>query len=158
MFRKRSVEKKMKLIAQRQPVKVATVKTVLCLVDPSEVSVDEIKSNIESVFKKEAPQLDFVYYIKRKNKSFTHLTPQFNKYHLHWDGDLIHPHLPAIKSKKVDLLLNYFQKSDLTLQALSLEVDAGFRVGFSTVDQRLNDLILTGTERKVCWPVETILE
>ena len=39
-------------------------------------------------------------------------------------------------------MFNYFKKSDLTLRALSSSIDAGFRVGFSSVDERLNDLIL----------------
>jgi hypothetical protein len=45
-------------------------------------------------------------------------------------------------NQKFDLMLNYFKKSDLALLSLSSSIQAGFRVGFSSVDQRLNDLIL----------------
>lgn len=142
MFRKRNVERKINLFAQREPVKVKRVQSILCLVDPSQVSVEEINSSLELVFKNDKPEFKFVYYLKRKRKISAHYSPQFNRYHLHWDGDLIHPSLPELISQKFDLMFNYFKKSDLTLKALSSSVDAGFRVGFSPVDERLNDLIL----------------
>ena len=142
MFRKRSVERKLSLFAQREPVKVKRVESILCLVDPSQVSVEQMSSSLELIFKDDKPEFKFVYYLKRKRKESTRFSPQFNRYHLHWDGDLIHPSLPELVSQKYDIMFNYFKKSDLTLRAISSSLDAGFRVGFSSVDERLNDLIL----------------
>ena len=127
---------------QRDPVKVHPVKSVICLLDPSQVSLEKLHQSFASIFKDKKPQLHFVYYLKRKRKSNTHYSPQFNRYHLHWDGDLVHPYLPELSDQKFDLMLNYFNKSDLALLSLSSSIQAGFRVGFSSVDQRLNDLIL----------------
>ena len=142
MFTKRIVEKQLNLFTQREPVKAKSVESVIGLLDPSQVSLEKIHQSFASVFKDKQPQLQFVYYLKRKTKSNTHYSPQFNRYHLHWDGDLVHPYLPELMNQKFDLMLNYFKKSDLALLSLSSSIQAGFRVGFSSVDQRLNDLIL----------------
>lgn len=142
MFRKKVVENKLNLFAQREPVKAKSVKSILCLVDPSQISIDEIRSSLQLIFNDDQPKFQFVYYLKRKRKSNNRYSPQFNRYHLHWDGDLVHPYLPELTSQKFDLMFNYFKKSDLALGAISSSVNAGFRVGFSSVDQRLSDLIL----------------
>lgn len=142
MFAKRIIEKKLNLFVQREPVKVESVESVICLLDPSQVSSEEINLSLASMFDDKQPQFQFVYYLKRKRKSNAHYSPQFNRYHLHWDGDLLHPYLSELLDQKFDLMLNYFKKSDLALLALSSSIQAGFRVGFSSVDQRLNDLIL----------------
>jgi hypothetical protein len=52
-----------------------------------------------------------------------------------------------VLSKKFDLLFNFFRKDNLVLQSISAQVKAGFRVGYVTVDHRLNDLML-GEENK----------
>ena len=41
-----------------------------------------------------------------------------------------------------DLVLNYFNRSNMILKLLSLKCKGKFRVGFGNVDHRLNDLIL----------------
>ena len=142
MFRKKSIEKKLNLLGKREPVKSKAVASVLCLIDPSQVPAEDVKSHLQMIFKDTQREFEFVYYLNRKSKSNSQYYPQFNRYHLHWDGDLVHPYLPELTSKKFDLMFNYFNKSNLALRALSSSVNAGFRVGFSSVDQRLNDLIL----------------
>jgi len=44
--------------------------------------------------------------------------------------------------KDYDLVLNYFNRSNMILKLLSLKCKGKFRVGFGNVDHRLNDLIL----------------
>ncbi len=46
-----------------------------------------------------------------------------------------------------DLLINFFKSSDV-LTLLSSKVNAKFRVGFNSVDSRLNDLIFSDKMKK----------
>jgi hypothetical protein len=50
--------------------------------------------------------------------------------------------LERVTSHHFDLLVNYFVKDNLPLQSISSNINAQFRVGFSTVDHRLNDFML----------------
>ena len=83
-----------------------------------------------------------VYYAPKRSKEFASYIPLFCNRHLHWDGTLVHPMKKKIFSKKYDLLFNFFKKDNRALQSISSHVKADFRVGYATVDHRLNDLML----------------
>ena len=68
MFAKRIIEKKLNLFVQREPVKAQSVESVICLLDPSQVSPEEINLSLASMFDDKQPQFQFVYYLKRKRK------------------------------------------------------------------------------------------
>ena len=52
----------------------------------------------------------------------------------------------SFSNTSYDLLVNYFKEDNPYLQLVSLNTNAKFRVGFSGVDNRLNDLMFSLSE------------
>lgn len=142
MLRNRVVEKALDELSNRTVVKPATVGSVLCLVDLDMVEESSWNTSVQELFQLKKSKIVTVYYSPRQSKAFASFHPLFNNRHLHWDGTLIHPMKKKVLSKKYDLLFNFFQKDNRTLQSISCHVKADFRVGYVSVDHRLNDLML----------------
>ena len=147
MFRKRVVEKALTELSNRTMVKPDSVRTVACLIDISILDDVDLYHHLKELFQIQKNRVTTIYYSPKPSKDLTLFSPQFNNRHLHWDGTLLHPLKKKILSKKYDLLFNFFVKDNLVLQSISSQIKAGFRVGYVTVDQRLNDLML-GEENK----------
>lgn len=147
MFRKRVVEKALTELSDRTMVKPDSVRTVACLIDISILDDVDLYHHLKELFQIQKNRVTTIYYSPKPTKDLTLFSPQFNNRHLHWDGTLLHPMKKKILSKKYDLLFNFFVKDNLVLQSISSQIKTGFRVGYVTVDQRLNDLML-GEENK----------
>ena len=147
MFRKRVVEKTLTKLSQRTMVKPESVRSVACLIDLSILAEIDLDHYIKELFQIHKNRITKIYYTPKPSKDFSLFSPQFNNRHLHWDGTLLHPVKKKVLSKKFDLLFNFFRKDKLVLQSISSHIKAGFRVGYVTVDHRLNDLML-GEENK----------
>ncbi len=59
-----------------------------------------------------------------------------------WYGKIKSEKLKIILTKKYDLLINYSKVDNIYLNLLLLQCKAGFRVGFSHLDNRFYDLII----------------
>lgn len=145
MFRKRIVEKALTELSHRTMVKPESVRSVACLIDLNILVDMDLDSYIKELFQIQKNSITAIYYAPKSSKYLNLYSPQFNNRHLHWDGTLLHPMKKKVLSKKYDLLFNFFSKDNLVLQSISSQIKAGFRVGYVTVDHRLNDLML-GTE------------
>ena len=142
MFRKRVVEKALTELSQRTMVKPESVRSVACLIDLSILADMDLDRYLIELFKIQKNRITTIYYAPKPSKDLSLYHPQFNNRHLHWDGTLLHPMKKKVLSKKYDLLFNFFVKDNLVLQSISSQIKAGFRVGYVTVDHRLNDLML----------------
>ena len=147
MFRKRVVEKTLTKLSQRTMVKPESVRSVACLIDLSILAEIDLDHYIKELFQIHKKRITKIYYTPKPCKDLNSYRPQFNNRHLHWDGTLVHPLKKKVLSKKYDLLFNFFWKDNLILKSISSQIKAGFRVGYVTADQRLNDLLL-GEEDK----------
>ena len=142
MFRKRVVEKALTQLSNRTMVKPESVRTVACLIDVSILHDVDLYHHLKELFQIQKNRVTTIYYSPKPSKELTLFSPQFNNRHLHWDGTLLHPMKKKVLSKNYDLLFNFFVKDNLVLQSISSQIKAGFRVGYVTVDHRLNDLML----------------
>ena len=142
MFKNRVVEKALDELSSRTVNKPDTVRSVICLIDLSILNESNLNIYIERIFGIKKNKIVTVYYAPKQSKELTYYSPLFCNRHLHWDGTLIHPTKKKIMSKKYDLLFNFFMKDNRTLQSISSHVKADFRVGYATVDHRLNDFML----------------
>ena len=142
MFRKRVVEKALNELSNRMMVRPESVRTVACLIDISILENMDLNHHLKELFQIQKNRVTTIYYSPKPSKELTLFSPQFNNRHLHWDGTLLHPMKKKVLSKKYDLLFNFFVKDNLVLQSISSQIKAGFRVGYVTVDHRLNDLML----------------
>ena len=147
MFRKRVVEKALIELSQRTIVKPESVRSVACLIDLSILADMHLESYLKELFQIQKNRITTIYYAPKSSKDLSLYRPQFNNRHLHWDGTLLHPMKKNLLSKKYDLLFNFFWNDNLILKSISSQIKAGFRVGYVSADERLNDLML-GMENK----------
>lgn len=81
----------------------------------------------------------------RKNEVFSQ--PTFSLKHLNWKAEITNPVITDFINEKFDLLISYYDIEKAILLKITNNSKAQFKIGFSTVDKRLNHLIInTNTE------------
>ncbi|MDG2431538.1 hypothetical protein [Flavobacterium sp.] len=79
----------------------------------------------------------------KKNKVDNY--PVYYASELNWNATLNSKVANEFMDKEFDLLINYYELEKVALVVVSRHSKAKFTVGFSTVDKRLNDLIIKAT-------------
>ena len=138
----KKIEKSLTELSKDHRIKPNPIKTLACIVDPSfPISTDNFIDLSNSLGLKEK---DFKIITFQKNRnifnvfSSLNMTPECVSFYGNLDGkDSL-----EFVSFEYDLLINLF-KSNRFLTLLSSKTNAKFRVGFESVDSRLNDLIFS---------------
>ncbi len=78
-----------------------------------------------------------------QNQVFSH--PTFNNKHIGFDGKFKEKVVLHFINNKFDLLINYYQVEKSSLLIISNESKASFKVGFSIIDKRINNLTINTT-------------
>ena len=138
----KKIEKSLTELSKDHRIKPNPIKTLACIVDPSfPISPDNFIDLSNSLGLKEK---DFKIITFQKNRnifnvfSSLNMTPECVSFYGNLDGkDSL-----EFVSFEYDLLINLF-KSNRFLTLLSSKTNAKFRVGFESVDSRLNDLIFS---------------
>ena len=76
----------------------------------------------------------------RKNEVY--LQPTFSIKHLNWKTEIDNPIVSDFINEKFDLLISYYAIEKAILIKITTNSKAQFKVGFSTVDKRLNHLMI----------------
>jgi hypothetical protein len=76
----------------------------------------------------------------KKNEIFAF--PAFSKKDLNWKGDFSANHVVDFLNTEFDLLISYYDLEKTPLLLATNRSKALFKVGFSTVDKRLNHLLI----------------
>jgi hypothetical protein len=69
--------------------------------------------------------------------------PHISPKSMDWRGKIISGELKYILEQNYDIAVQYVQQSCIALDSFSSQINASFRIGSSTMDKRLNDLVLT---------------
>ncbi len=69
-------------------------------------------------------------------------TPVFSEKDLGWHGVIENSYASEFLSREYDLLVNYYDSTNLMLQLMSIKTRARLRVGLGGLDKSFNDLIL----------------
>ena len=77
----------------------------------------------------------------KKYEIFEHTT--FSLKDISWDAEIISHDVKAFMDKNFDLLINYYDVEKASLLLVSCTAKAGFKVGFSTIDKRLNHFMIS---------------
>lgn len=119
------------------------IKTVGILIDGSlfnkkEALVKElIRNGIEG---KNIKILVFKNEIK-KNETFNY--PVFSPQDLSWSATFDKKEITDFVKQDFDLLINYYDVEKIPLMLISQQSKADFKVGFTTIDERLNHFIIS---------------
>ncbi|MGV9002881.1 DUF6913 domain-containing protein [Flavobacterium sp.] len=77
----------------------------------------------------------------KKNEVFSY--PIFTYKDLRWNGTILKKEVREFIDHPFDLLISYYDTEKTPLLALTNQSKASFKVGFSTIDKRLNHLMIS---------------
>ena len=144
---KKKINKSLELLNNQIRIKPNPIKTIGCIIDPMfPVEVNNFIKLVHKIGLKEK-DLKLITFQENDNGfnifSNMNITPKSISY----TGNLTGKDSLEFISYDYDLLINFFKSSDV-LTLLSSKVNAKFRVGFNSVDSRLNDLIFSDKMKK----------
>ena len=120
----------------------SSIKTVGLLIDESyffekDALVKELKVNgiLESDVK-------LIVYKDKLRKNEVYSLPTFSIKHLDWKAEITYPAINDFINEKFDLLISYYDVEKAILLKITHNSKAQFKVGFSSVDKRLNHLMI----------------
>ncbi|MEX0273798.1 MAG: hypothetical protein AB3N16_05415 [Flavobacteriaceae bacterium] len=124
------------------PKRKKGIASVGCIVDIDTFEDTNVFYELVEEFSLRPNAVKIIGYKKEYDKNSPYSTPVFSNKDLGWNGDIENSYALEFLGREYDLLINYFDGDNLMMQLLSLKTRAKIRVGFKTVDKRLNDLIL----------------
>ena len=120
----------------------SSIKTVGLLIDESyffekDALVKELKANgiLENDVK-------LIVYKDKLRKNEVYSLPTFSIKHLDWKAEITYPAINDFINEKFDLLISYYDVEKAILLKITHNSKAKFKVGFSSVDKRLNHLMI----------------
>jgi hypothetical protein len=121
---------------------VSTIKSVGLLVDESNFLNKEalIKELISNGVDKS--NIEVLVFRDKFNKNEVFHYPTFSNKHLSWNGIFTEPVVNDFIKERFDLLISFYEIEKVPLMLVTNQSNAGFKAGFSTVDNRLNNLII----------------
>jgi hypothetical protein len=96
----------------------------------------------------ESKNVHFLVYkdVIKKNETFDY--PTFSHKDLSWKATFENSEVKAFMAQHFDLLINYYDMPKSPLLAVSNQSKAVFKVGFASIDKKLNHFIINTTAEK----------
>lgn len=119
-----------------------TITTVGLLIDKTyfEDKVNLIEELLANGIKRENIQI--LLYKDRFKKKETVNYPSFSHKDLSWKGTLDNKNVKEFADKEFDMLISYYDTEKAPLMITTFKSKANFKVGFSTIDKRLNHFMI----------------
>ncbi|WP_366183743.1 hypothetical protein [Flavobacterium ovatum] len=131
------------LLAERTVPNSNKIKTVGLLIDENYFSekIDLISQIVSNGILKEDIQV--LVYKNRGNKNKECEYPVFTPKNLNWNAEINNKNVEDFINKEFDLLISYYDVEKALLLLVTHHSKADFKVGFSSIDKRLNDLMIS---------------
>lgn len=118
------------------------IQTVGLLIDESyfsekEALVNELIAN--GILEK---NIKIIVYRDKFKKNEVYTQPTFGAKHLSWNGTISEAVINDFINEKLDLLISYYDVEKAILLLITHNSKARFKVGFSSIDKRLNHLMI----------------
>lgn len=118
------------------------IKTLGLIVDESYFNHTQLLVN-ELVTSGIAEQnIELLLYKSKLNVNFVSSVTKLESGHLNWKAQIKNEAVNAFLAKDFDLLVSYYDVDKAVLLVATHESKAKFKVGFSTIDKRLNNLMI----------------
>lgn len=82
--------------------------------------------------------IKIVVYRHKFNNDTGYSFPAFGRKHIDWKGNSKEPFLNEFTETEFDLLISYYNSENSILMMITSQSKAKFKVGFSSIDKRLN--------------------
>lgn len=99
-----------------------------------------VREIVSNGLKKE--NITLLSYKSKINKNETLTNPTFSDKDMSWKGDFVSQEVSSFKQTPFDLLISYYDIEKAPLLLITNGSKALFKVGFSTIDRRLNHLMI----------------
>lgn len=126
----------------KSSLSAATIQNIGLLIDESnffkkEALVQELIANGIPLNK-----IKIIVYRHKLNKNEHYSQPTFSIKHLNWNGEISNPVIKDFITTDFDLLISYYDVEKASLLTITHKSKAHFKVGFSSIDNRLNHLMI----------------
>ncbi len=86
--------------------------------------------------------IKIIAYRDKLKKNEVYSKPTFGSKHLNWKGEITNPEVNDFINEKFDLLISYYDVEKAILLTITHHSKAQFKIGFSSIDKRLNHLMI----------------
>ncbi|MEO7978940.1 hypothetical protein [Flavobacterium sp.] len=114
------------------------IKTIGLLIDEDKFSHSKELINELTSHGIADKDIRIVVYKNKFNKEMIYSFPTFGKTHIDWKGHIRETFLNEFIETEFDLLISYYNFENSILMMVTAQSKAKFKVGFSSVDKRLN--------------------
>jgi hypothetical protein len=141
-FAKRAVAQQLNLLKNRSAFKPKAIRRLVFI---HETDLDITEAQFDDMCQFFSPKFDTIERVQYNvNKKMLEGAP---KPHLHpqsldWRGRVISDNLMYTIEQQYDLVVHFVDQVTLPLVSFSAQLKASFRIGPSSLDNRLNDLVL----------------
>lgn len=119
-----------------------SIQTVGLLIDTSFFSQTEALVNELIANGIKENNIKIIVYKDKFKKSDVYTYPAFGAKSLNWKGQITDPQVNDFINEKFDLLISYYDIEKAILMLITQNSKAQFKVGFSSIDKRLNHLMI----------------
>lgn len=144
-FAKRVVSQQLNALKNRSAFKPKAIRSLVFIhdtdLDITEAQFDEMCR----FFSPEIASVERVHYNINKKMLEGIATPHVHPQSLDWRGRIIADDLRYVLGQKYDLAVHFVGQITLPLLSFSAQLNASFRIGPSSMDNQLNDLVLPPT-------------
>jgi hypothetical protein len=120
------------------------IEKIGCIIDAEIFNNFDAFSNLASQLDVRNYNLSIVCYHNDDSLHDSFNRNMFSDKDFGWKGSFKDPGLQQFTANEYDLLINFYDDPNkLPLQLLTAQTNASFKVGFSSLDVRLNDLVIS---------------
>lgn len=118
------------------------ISAIGCIVDIDNFSNAEAFYELIDDFKLRPNAVKIIGYKRDFDKNSPYAIQIFSDRDLGWKGTIENGYVLEFLGREYDMLINYYEDDNLMMKLLSVKTPARLKVGFGTVDTKINDLIL----------------
>ncbi|WPO77616.1 DUF6913 domain-containing protein [Flavobacterium sp. KACC 22761] len=122
----------------KNEVFTSKIQTIGLLIDESKFSKSEELINELVQHGIASKNIKVAVYKDKFEKKITYSRPTFGERHINWMGEFSESFLNEFIEAEFDLLVSYYEIEKTILMIMTNRSKAKFKIGFSSVDQRLN--------------------
>ncbi|MCL7763122.1 hypothetical protein MPF19_06800 [Polaribacter sp. Z014] len=138
---RKKFDKNIKQVSESRTVSQKEIQSVGILTTESVASKIDVQAKIESILGVRNTKIySFKKYSKLDEGSFKY----FSEKDINWKGDYTQPSFNSFLEEPFDLLIGYFNETNLYLENAVLTSNATFKAGFSGVNSKLYELEILG--------------
>ncbi len=140
-FKKKSAKKYIdKILQQPRNLNNNIIKTIGILVDATVYESFPYINEIVSVFKTNNENITILYYYPDKKQAQLAINKKvFTKSDLGFNGKINVSIVKQFTNTKFDCLLNFYTEDKLLLNLASVQSEAEFKIGFTSINPKIND-------------------